>query len=220
MIYGVTIDDINTLEEWGLLLLADVTIGAATVKTNYIEIPEADGALDLTAALTGVPVYANREISFTLFAGRRPGGAPGPANEWELERIKSDLSGYCNGQKRRLWLPDDPGHYFTGRMQIGDKSGYNSGQIPVTMTADPWRYKNEPTAYTLAAGVYRLSNEGRRAIPTFETEAAAQVIFGDTTYQLAPGENRFEDLVFTAGLNEIQISGTAPVTVIYQEAHL
>lgn len=220
MIYGVTIDDINTLEEWGLLLLADVSIGPAEVKTNYIEIPEADGALDLTGALTGVPVYANREITFTLFAGRHPGGVPGPANEWELERIKADLSGYCSGKKRRLWFPDDPGHYFTGRMQVGEKQGYNSGQIPITMTADPWRWKNEPTVYTLAAGIYRLANEGRRAIPTFTAEASAQVSFRGTTYQLAAGENRFEDLIFTAGLNEIQISGSGTVTVTYQEAHL
>lgn len=221
MIYGVQIDDINTLTEWGLILLQDVSIGAAQVKTNYISVPEADGALDLTAALTGIPVYENREISFTLFAGRGPGGKGGPANEWDFERIKAALSAYCSGQIRRLILPDDPNHCFIGRMQVGDKGGYNSGRVQVTMQADPWRYKNEVTEHILSVpGTYVLGNEGKRAIPTLEATAAAAITFNGETYELTAGENRIDEIIFTAGRNTVTLEGSGEITISYQEAHL
>ena len=221
MIYGVTIDDKNTLIEWGLLLLADVSIGAAPLKTMYVEVPDADGALDLTTALTGVPVYGNREIVIPLFAGRQPGGYGGPADEWQFERVKADLASYCSGRVCKVWLPDDPNHYFRGRLQLGEKTGYNSGQVTLTLQAEPWRWKNDPTVYTLASpGTYRLSNEGRRVNPVINASAAAELVYEGDTYLLAAGDNVFEDLIFHAGENIVQLSGSADVTFTYQEAHL
>lgn len=220
MIYGVQIDDKNTLTDWGMILLQDLNIGEAKAKTQYIDVPEADGALDLTNALTPVPVYEMRQISFSLFAGKQPGGQGGPQTEHDFARTRAALSGYCSGKKRRVWFPDDPEHYFLGRLQVGGKSGYNSGQVTVTMQAEPWRYRTEKTVRTFTApGTYYLDNEERRAPVTITASAVCTITHNGTEYQVAPGVTA-PGLVLDAGTNEITITGQATLAISYQEGHL
>lgn len=222
MMYGVWIDDKNTLTEWGLCLLADVTIGSPEPRTSYVTVPEADGDLDLTGALTGGVVrYGMREISFELFPAHDViAGKPFPASEEHAALIRQSLAKQIHGKKCKLWLPDDGGHYFYGRMAVGEKGGYNNTTIPVTMTAEPWRYKTTETVRTItASGNYILPNEMRRAQLTFTaTDAVATVTFNGTSHQLVPGNQTFDDVILVEGPNAISFSGIVqPVTIKYQE---
>lgn len=70
MIVGVRIGEIDTLSEWGLCLCSDLSIGAPELKSKWVDVPAADGALDFSQALTGGPVYKNRKITFRLVQGR------------------------------------------------------------------------------------------------------------------------------------------------------
>ena len=225
MMHGIWINNKNTLDDFGLVLLADVQIGAPEPKTNYIDVPEADGQMDFTGALTGGVVrYGMREISLQLFpvydiiAGKKS-----PATEQHAAMIRQRLMEEVHGQKVKLWLPDDGGHYFLGRMTVGEKGGYNNTTIPITMTAEPWRYKNlETVARISASGAVTLNNETRLAIPTFTaTDAVATVSFGSASHQLTPGSYQFADIVLKPGQNILTFSNIGdPVVVTYQEAVL
>lgn len=225
MIHGIWINDKNTLDDFGLILLADVSIGAPEPKTKYIPVPEADGEMDFTGALTGGVVrYGMRQISLQLFpaydiiAGKRR-----PATEQHAAMIRQRLMEEVHGQKVMLWLPDDGGHYFRGRMTVGEKGGYNNTTIPITMTAEPWRYKNLVTTVRVTEdGAVTLANETRRAVPTFTaTDAVATVTFGDASHQLTPGNHQFPDIVLEPGQNVLTFSNVGdPVVVTYQEAVL
>lgn len=225
MIHGVTIDNRNTLAEFGLCLLADVKIGEPEPKTSYITIPEADGFMDATGWLTGGVVrYEMREISFALWpvydiiAGTRR-----TATEYHAAMIRQRIAEFIHGQEHKLWLPDDPAHYFRGRFRIGEKGGYNDVRIPVSMTAEPWRYKNLPTEIRITEdGPVNFSNETRRAVPTFTaTLGGTTVTFGSVSHEIEIGENTFPDIILEPGQNILSfsdVSGT--ITATYQEAVL
>ena len=120
MICGVNIGGKDTLAEWGLMLCNDLTIGPAVPRYRFITIPEMSGALDLTESLTGSVPYDQRTISFTLFAVHDViAGTRHPATEEHFETVRSRLSGFANGKRMHIYLPDIPDHYFIGRVSVG-----------------------------------------------------------------------------------------------------
>lgn len=144
MLYGVLIsgedEEINTLSYYGLYILDDLTIGEAKLKENYINIPGANGSLNLSYAPQGYATYEDREISFTLFKG---------VNDANLEIIRSDLANKFHGQEVELTLPNDNDHFWKGVIQFGGISGYNSGKIPVTFRAQPYKTNRTTGAKSL-----------------------------------------------------------------------
>ena len=144
MLYGVLIsgvdEEINTLSYYGLCILDDLTIGEAKLKENYVNIPGANGSLNLSYAPQGYATYEDREISFTLFKG---------VNDANLEIIRSDLANKFHGQEVELTLPNDNEHFWKGVIQFGGISGYNSGKIPVTFRAQPYKTNNLTGAKSL-----------------------------------------------------------------------
>ena len=136
MLHGISIEwfdeqiQYNSLTEDGLCLLDDLTIGEAKLKENYVDIPGGNGSLNLSYAPQGYPVYEDREISFTLFKG---------VDDIALEAIRAKLANMFHGQEVDLYLPNDRNSYWTGVIQFGAISGYNSGKIPVTFRAQPYK---------------------------------------------------------------------------------
>lgn len=222
MLFGILIDDIDTLADYGLILCAEVSIGSPKPRTTYVTIPEADGDLDLTGALTGGVVrYEPRMVSLELFPVYDVvDNRAKPATEAHVTLVRSSLSARTHGKKCKVWLPDDFNHYFYGRVTIGDRGGYNSGKIPVTVVADPYRYKTEITKKTVtASGTQIFTNETMRTVPTFTaTDATATVTFKAVSHQLRPGDNTFEDIVLEPGINSVAFSNVNnPIVVTYQE---
>lgn len=148
MIYGVQFAaptsntaTINTLTDYGLMLCDDLSIETPAPRLKYVEVPELDGALDLTESLTGSVTYSQRKITFTLFAAHdKTANTRTPATEAHFETARQQFTAAVNGKKMKMWLPDDSSHWFLGRVYVGEKSGYNNGKIQVTMIADPYRY--------------------------------------------------------------------------------
>lgn len=136
MLHGISIDyfeeqiQYDSLTDDGLCLLDDLTIGEAKLKENYVDIPGGNGSLNLSYAPQGYPVYEDREISFTLFKG---------VDDVALEATRAKLANMFHGQEVDLYLPNDPKSCWTGVIQFGAISGYNSGKIPVKFRAQPYK---------------------------------------------------------------------------------
>ena len=246
MICGVNIGGKDTLEEWGLMLCNDLTIGAAVPRYRFIKIPEMSGALDLTEALTGSVPYDQRTITFTLFAVHDViAGTRSPATEEHFQTVLARFSGFANGKRLHVYLPDNPDHYFVGRVSVGGKSGYNSGRVKVEVLADPYRIKDGETTLTVDESllgknnvwsndgdiselVYMftdeiiINNEGMPAIPTINaSEAGPTVTLRGASHVLAAGDNRFSDFVLQSGENVMQVEDPAgTLTIKYQEGML
>ena len=224
MIYGVTIGGKNTLTEWGLMLCDDLSIGAASPRYKFVSVPEMSGALDMTESLTGQVTYDQRKISYTLYAAHDIiAGTRTPATEEHFQTVLSRFNTFANGKRLAVYLPDDPNHYFMGRVSISGKSGFNSGRVKVEVIADPYRYKSSETSVSVtSSGTKTLQNEGMPAVPTFTASAAGTTItFGSVSHTLVSGVNRFPDIVLQPGNNSITVSNlSGTLTIKYQEGVL
>jgi hypothetical protein len=88
------------------------------VKTNYIDLPGAEGGLDYTEILTGVPHYGYRKGSWEFFLI--------PGENWH--EVYNSLVSYLHGRQHTIKLEDDPNSTYVGRLQINDwqSSAHNS----------------------------------------------------------------------------------------------
>lgn len=213
---GVKIGEKNSLSEWGLILCSDLVVGAPPVKTNWVDVPAADGALNFSYALAGRALYKTRTISFRLFCNGSKG---------DFDSVAADFARYCHGKMLKLWLPTDDTHYFKGIFEIDElQSGYNKNILKIKVTAEPYRYKNDVTAQEITIGAdgtaeVTLTNEMREVSPVFT------LLSGDVTVEghaLQDNPTAFDDVRLLAGSNVLYFSGTAgsKAKVEYQEARI
>lgn len=130
--YGVTFGTKHTYRDWGLIPKSRPVISPPTPKTLYVDIPGADGLLDLTQALTQDVKYENRKITFefnVLDARRR----------WS--NIYSDILGYLHGQSMKIILDEDSEYYYIGRVQVNEwKSDKRTSVITIEANVEPYKY--------------------------------------------------------------------------------
>lgn len=113
--------------QYAALDLMSVQIGLPTVKTQTESVPGADGELDLTAALTGGPVFGNRQIKL------RFGFAPTGAFDFY------SFAAAVHGQRLKLELSNKTGYYI-GRYTVGTPdTSLSKTTFDVTIDADPYR---------------------------------------------------------------------------------
>ena len=62
--YGVSFNGHHSYSYYHLLPTAAPTIAPPVVKTFYVDVPGADGSLDMTEVLTGFPTYGDRQGNF------------------------------------------------------------------------------------------------------------------------------------------------------------
>lgn len=217
MIYGVTIGEVNTLEQWDLLLCADLVVGTPPLKSNLIDLPGRSGSVNMSyAASNGLPVYGDRQIAFTLFA---------PVDDVRLNQIRSELAELCHGQEATLKLPTDSNYYYRGIFAVGDISGYNSGKIPVSVIAEPYAYKNNPTTRNLlihGSGSISttLNNDMMPTTATITATDSVTVAIRGATYSISAGAILAVPL--PAGNTQITVSGAdgTEVTITYQQGRI
>lgn len=130
---GVKFDNQHTYDAWGLMLKTAPKITAPEPKTYYVDIPGANGKLDLTEALTGAVRYKNREIKleFNRWADRKAWSA-----------LYSEILSALHGQIKQITLDDDPDCYYTGRVTVGDPE-WKGKIVTLKITAEVEPYKTD-----------------------------------------------------------------------------
>lgn len=123
--------------QYAALDLMSVQIGLPTVKTQTESVPGADGELDLTAALTGGPVFGNRQIKL------RFGFAPTGAFDFY------SFAAAVHGQRLKLELSNKTGYYI-GRYTVGTPdTSLGKTTFDVTIDADPYRLASAESSITV-----------------------------------------------------------------------
>ena len=130
MYHSITFGDKNTWDDWKIVPSSRPVFSPPKQKTTYLEIPGADGSIDISTALTGYPVYENRTGSFEFLVMNDY-----PEYRWEM--VYSNIMVYLHGQAMKAILEDDPNYYYEGRFSVDDwssekdyskiKIGYNVG---------------------------------------------------------------------------------------------
>ncbi len=132
MYHSITFGDKNTWEDWHLVPSSRPVFNPPSLKRKILEIPGADGSIDLTESLTGYPVYDNREGSIELIVMN------GYA-EWY--QIYSDIMDYLHGQTMRAILEDDKEYFYEGCFTVNEwKSNQDYSRIVIDYSVGPYKW--------------------------------------------------------------------------------
>ena len=212
----VFFDGMASFSDWGLYLTS-LTIDAPKPKEIYVEIPNGDGALDLTEALTGEVHYESRPFE-AVFA-IKPETYSADLVRW--------LIGYLNGKQRTIRTKEEPGYYLIGRCAITLKNDGVLAVLTIKATCQPWKFKNDLTAINATIGAsgtttLNLTNERKRVIPTITASAAVTIAFNGKTISVNAGTQRLTNIALIYGNNLLTITGAEGTTVLfeYQEGAL
>lgn len=191
---------VDLQERFGLVMTDESVLGPPPLKRCEVDVPGGDGSIDLSDALSGGPVYGNREHSLVL---RMEVGGPR-----EFERVKTEVSNLLHGRRLRYELTCDPGYSYEGRFEVDEYySRMRSGCVRLKVAADPYKLK-ERCAYRVnaAGGVTVNLLCGRmRACPTIEVARRALVSKDGTSWVLESGASRIRDLILSGDDNVVTI---------------
>lgn len=132
MYHSITFGEKNTWDDWKLVPTSRPVFNPPELKRRTIEIPGADGFIDLSEALTGYPVYENREGSFefTVLNGYKT---------WY--DAFSDICDYLHGQQMKAILEDDKNYFYEGRFTVDEwKSNKGNSSITINYSVHPYKW--------------------------------------------------------------------------------
>lgn len=214
---GITFDDIHTFEDLNLILSVCPDMPPAKAKTNYIDIPGADGSIDLTE-VHGEVKFSDRENKYTFTM------MPNDSSTWE-EKM-TEVSGLLNGKRCKVILDKDEDYYWDARVSVDDFSSDKTlHQIVIAVKAFPYKYKQFVTKRTFGLTgtptTVNLSNGRKSVCPVIEcTNDNTIVTFGAATVNLSAGKHEILDFQLKQGSNNVTVSGSGTVTFTYQEGEL
>lgn len=214
---NIEIGDKKTFDDWGLILTSQ-DIGMPAPKTNYVDIPHGDGAIDLTQALTGEIKYSNRNGSFTFDLLELPENRQVLINE---------IINHIHGRVFDLILPDEPQYAYTSRLSINSiKTSMILNKLVVDVVSEPYKHKLQDTVYTIIVNATEQTkvvyNERKRVIPKITTDKEITIKFKTQTFTVNAGTHQLLGVELEHGDNELKISGTvgAKVEIRYREGLL
>lgn len=120
-----TFRDVNTWDDWYLAPTARPSFQPPSFEPQTIEIPGRDGLLDVSTSLTGYPVYGDRTGSLDFLIH--------PDSPYTWHETLSKVSNYLHGQKRKVFLEDDPAYLYEGRFKVND---FSTGDVYSTLTIE------------------------------------------------------------------------------------
>jgi phage-related protein len=214
---GINFNDTHSYYDLNLIL-SECSISPATPKTNYINIPGADGSIDLTEALGDVK-YNDRKGSLVFSVL--------PSDDFEEK--KSEISNFLNGKHfDKITLDKDPDWYYIGRCTVNDyKSDKMQRQISVDLVLQPYKIKNKETVKVVknkngfASQSYVLTNARMPAIPTLTFEYDDSYIELNGVIGTYPaGTYRMPEACLYEGETVLVYRSSGTLTITYQEGSL
>jgi phage-related protein len=198
------------------LILSKKEMGSPAVKVQQVDIPGADGNLDLTDFF-GEPKYENVTHRFDFSTA-----FPQEGFITQFSRIKNML----HGMKKRVILDDDPLYFWIGRCHVSSfTSEKGIGTISVEVDCEPYKYKIDHTVMAYAVNgtqTINLTNARKRAVPEVQvfTDTNITVDFRGNTWTLGKGNYTLPELELTAGDNPVTLTGTGTITFVWQEGEM
>lgn len=210
---GVKFNDFHSYDDFSLIL-GSKEISAPSAKTETIDLPGADGVLDLSEYF-GEIKYNNRKITLT-FSTIVP--------KSEFLTLFSEIQNAIHGQKMNIILDDDPDFYYIGRVTVDKwKADKNIGTITVECDCEPYKYKiNKTFLVATIAGSETLicQNLRKSVVPKITVTADTKITFNNGIYSLSAGTYSSAEFVFSAGANVLTVEGNTTITIEYQEGGL
>ena len=235
MYHSITFGDKNTWDDWHLVPSSRPVIAPPDVKSKTVDIPGADGELNLTELLNGRPTYQNRTGSIEFIV----------ANDyWDWDVAYSTIMNYLQGKSMKMVLEDDPAYYYEGRFAVSEWRSDKSWSL-ITIDYNVYPYKKDLSAtdedwlwdsfdfetQIIQNGTKNLTVDG---VLTVTVEGSPQpvapviTVSGPMTLSLhgieksmdKAGDYKYGDILFREGMNRITFRGNGNVTISYRGGRL
>lgn len=226
---SVNINGIDMLKTYGMALAYRHCVQPPVPKTIYLDVPGADGSLDLSTAAAGRMVYERRAITLNFGCGY-------PLDRWP--DVFSEILRNFHGQDGKLIFDDDPMYYYMGRMTVSDYSRVRTlGTFTISVNADPYKYELTASdedwlwdTFSFETGIIRdykeLQVDGSLSItipgtqkwivPEITVSGEITVHFEGKDYNLKPGVNKIYSIIIKEGESVLTFTGNGVVTVSYR----
>ena len=215
-------DGKDTFTDFSLIPVKKIVFESPKTKTNFVDITGSDNSLDLSEALTGYPVYYDREGSFKFRF--YDDGMP--------VRIRlTKLMNFLHGKRKLVIISDEPDWYYDARWEVVNPQYKKVGEFAdveisyiakaykrdITGTTEDWLWdpfnfetgvireygdmEIPPTAVSTAPVSIQIIGSRMPTVPKFivefdeSFEGTGYVQFGEKVYELVNGTNMFADIV-------------------------
>lgn len=216
---GISFGDLHSYRDFDLIL-AEVTIPPASPRESFIDIPGADGAVDMTEAMGEVKYSDRTGAKFTFYMN--PAAYLSDA-AWEEK--KKEISNRLNGLRCKITLDKDPAYYWLGRCKVSDHTANKKKRkIVVAARLAPYKLKTNETTVTVnltsTQKEINLTNARKTVCPTITCTGNATVVVSGSEYALSKGTHKILDFQLKEGETSVTVSGTGAITFKYQEGDL
>lgn len=233
MYHSVTFGDKNTWDDWRLIPTSRPLFNPPALKERYVDIPGADGLLDLSTIFVNRPIFSNRQGSLEFLVEDQD-------TPWDI--IYSRIANYLHGRHHRAVLEDDPGFFYEGRFKLNQwRSNPSFSTITIDYSVGPYKksvigtlddwlwdpfdfeigiiqdFKNMVVDGTLTIELIGLIQP---IVPTFTTSEAMQVTWNDRTFPLPEGFSVIHDIEVREGVNIFTFTGNGTVSLEYRGGSL
>lgn len=213
---GVLFNEKHSYSDFGLILNSK-DIPLPEPKTYIVDVPCADGSLDLSTALTGgVMKYKNRliKLDFTIMK---------PWNQ--LESFKSIIASHLHGKIMKVIFDADTDFFYTGRCKV---TNFNASVIPATLTievdAEPYKMNIEETVISETISGEKtiiIDEQKMKVVPTITVSSDMTLTYKTKLHQLISGDNIIpEIMLYSAEDNELLFNGEGNVTIKFRGGEL
>lgn len=226
---GVKINDTHMLNDLGLALSRTDCVQPPEPKTNIIDIPGADGQIDITESLSGRTLYNNRAITMEFGRGLEKSAWP---------TMYSKIQSLFHGKQVKVIFDDDTEYYYLGRATVSDYARTQMlGTLTITVSAEPYKYEMfgglddwlwDP--FNFQTGIIRsyknivvsgtrnvrIFGRDKITVPIIISNASMTVIFKGHTYNLVAGNNKIYDIEIVEGDNTLTFAGTGTISIDYR----
>lgn len=133
MYHSIYIGDKNTWDDWHIVPTSRPLVNPPEIKSEYVDIPGANGTLDYTEILTGAPVYKNRTGSWEF-------AVMNDYQKWNV--LYNTLLSYLHGHYfDSVILEDEPEYKYKGRLTLNEwKSSKDHSTVTIDYNFDPFKY--------------------------------------------------------------------------------
>lgn len=215
----------NSYTDFGLIL-SSKDISLPKPKTKKVEVPGADGELDLTDVLTTDVKYENRELHFTFTVIDH-------FNGWAARL--SQVTNYLHGKVLNVYMDWDKNFFYRGRCTVNSfKSNKRTGSIVIDVNAEPYKIErnaiNQPwewDGFNFIDGIIRHNNfniqvgenyitliNGRKPASPIITSTVAMVVYFDgKSIIVPPGTTTLNEIKLKEGENVLRLSASGSDTI-------
>lgn len=249
--YGVTFvlqsGTFRCFEDWNLIPKERLFVTPPEPRYHFVDIPGGNGAIDLTEALTGEPLYSNRTGSWEFYMDNE--------KPKSTRRRAQEILELLHGQAVKAILDEDPYYYYEGRIRVSEitpdetatvvKMEYNFLPYKRERYAtyeewewDPFDFENgvirssfanhtvgttSGSTYTETTTTVHFPGSRMTFIPYFQVTvtnySGARIVINGHTVTTS-GQYRFEDIAIGQGITDITITGHGSVRIDYRGGSL